>query len=76
MTRINVFATGLNKKAKHGIYVHEFGDVSDTKAGLLTGGHYTNPLGIDTQACIPKGNLRNRHWGDIGKIYTDKNGKG
>ena len=53
------------KPGKHGIHIHEFGDLSDGCDSA--GGHY-NPDGVD------HGDLMQGHVGDLGNIVADEQG--
>ncbi|MEN6492934.1 MAG: superoxide dismutase family protein [Thermoguttaceae bacterium] len=60
--------TGL-KPGQHGFHVHEYGDLTDRKAGLSAGSHY-NPTDM------PHGHRtdENRHVGDFGNIEANPEG--
>ena len=61
--------SGLNGSASHGIHVHSFGDVRDSKAGLRTGMHFlfrNQVHGLLSNAT--------RHTGDLGNFMSDANG--
>ncbi|MCA9266165.1 MAG: superoxide dismutase family protein [Planctomycetales bacterium] len=55
---------------EHGFHIHEFGDLSDAKAGKSAGGHF-NP----TNQQHGRRDAKERHVGDLGNIEADKNGK-
>lgn len=60
--------TGLTP-GQHGFHVHEFGDVSDTRAGKSAGGHFAPRR-------LPHGRrtAEKRHVGDLGNINADDQG--
>jgi len=60
---VTVYATGLSPMAmQYGIHIHQYGDLTDTAAGMSTGGHW-NPLG-SPHGCPDF--TDNRHYGDMG----------
>ena len=65
---IKVSLSGLPKKSKHGIHIHEAGDLSDQCMGACA--HFNpynkNHGGIDS---------KERHVGDLGNITTNNNGQ-
>ncbi|KAJ3118532.1 hypothetical protein HDU96_000948 [Phlyctochytrium bullatum] len=69
-----LYAEGFKPKTRHGLHIHNFGDISNP-AGLSAGGHY-NPFN-KPHACPPKGKelIEDRHAGDLGNIETDGEGK-
>jgi superoxide dismutase, Cu-Zn family len=60
--------TGLTE-GMHGFHVHAFGDISSTKDGLSTGGHF-NPAG----KMHGGQHAAERHVGDLGNIKADAKG--
>lgn len=54
---------------KHGLHVHEFGDLTDREDGKSAGSHY-NP----TNQPHGRRNDEERHVGDLGSIVADDNG--
>ena len=56
--------TGL-KPGKHGLHIHEFGDLS---GGCKTAGGHYNPDGVD------HGDLDKGHVGDLGNVIADDTG--
>ncbi|RAP32839.1 superoxide dismutase family protein [Candidatus Marinamargulisbacteria bacterium SCGC AG-439-L15] len=62
--------TGLTPNQKHGIHIHQYGDISSPD-GKSAGGHY-NPKGH------PHGHppTLKRHAGSFGNIQADKKGRG
>lgn len=59
---------GLEPNSKHGIHVHEFGDLGSPDA-TSAGGHF-NPDGHDH--ALPEKDMR--HAGDLGNLIADENG--
>jgi Cu-Zn family superoxide dismutase len=65
--RIDIKLHGLPPNSVHGFHVHEAGDLTDKCTSMCA--HF-NPY--DKQhGCAPS---KDRHVGDLGNIYTDKNG--
>ena len=66
---VQATVTGLKPNAKHGVHIHEFGDLSDLTKGTSAGPHY-NPKKH------PHGRPPNpiRHAGSYGNIESNKNG--
>ncbi len=60
--------TGLNPGQKHGIHVHEFGDISAEDASSA-GGHY-NPKDVKHSLV----DSSERHLGDLGNLQADAQG--
>ena len=60
--------SGLNPNQKHGIHIHEFGDIS-AKDAMSAGGHY-NPKNMPHS--LP--DSKEKHFGDLGNLQAD--GKG
>jgi Cu-Zn family superoxide dismutase len=66
--------TGLTP-GKHGFHIHEFGDISDAKAGMATGGHYGAMIPWETlpgEAAHPAGTMH--HAGEMGNLEADATG--
>jgi superoxide dismutase, Cu-Zn family len=57
------------KPGPHAFHVHEFGDLTDTKAGMSAGDHY-NPMHMPHGRPIDQ----RRHAGDFGNIEADAQG--
>ena len=55
---------------RHGVHVHEFGDLSDQERGTACGPHY-NPYG-EEHGCWPGP----RKAGDMGNVVVDDRGEG
>lgn len=66
-TLIKAKVTGLKKNKKHGIHVHNFGDLTD---GCNTAGPHFNPT--DRPHGGPDDEIR--HFGDLGNLQADDNG--
>jgi Cu-Zn family superoxide dismutase len=68
--RVNAILTGLTPNQKHGVHVHQWGDITDRVLGRSAGGHY-NPQGH------PHGLPPNpvRHAGAFGNIQANENGE-
>jgi len=62
--------TGLKPGSKHGIHIHQYGDLS-AEDGTSLGGHY-NPL--DHKHGLPS--QESRHAGDFGNLEADASGVG
>lgn len=65
---IEAHVMGLEPNSKHGIHIHQYGDIS-APDGTAEGGHY-NPDN-NPHACPPE---KKRHMGDLGNIEADANG--
>jgi Cu-Zn family superoxide dismutase len=65
--KIDVNINGLSKNAMHGFHVHQYGDLTDGCTSMCA--HY-NPF--DKTHGGPF--MENRHVGDLGNLYTDKDG--
>ncbi len=68
---LRIFANiqGLSP-GKHGIHVHEYGDLSDQ--GMAAGGHY-NPDDVKHGFVVEDG-FKEAHPGDFGNLTADENG--
>ena len=62
--------TGLDKNAKHGFHIHQYGDIS-AQDGTATGGHF-NPHEKDHAGP----DKAEHHVGDLGNIESDGDGVG
>lgn len=69
-TDVEVAALGMSP-GKHGIHIHELGDLTDTQLGMSTGGHY-NPHGAP-HGCAPS---IERKVGDLGNMLVNGQGEG
>ena len=65
---VTVNLSGLKKNAEHGFHVHESGDLTSKCESMCA--HF-NPYN-KTHGCPGQ---KDRHVGDLGNLYTDKNGK-
>lgn len=71
--------TGLKPNAKHGLHIHEWGDIS-ANDGSATGDHY-DPMGIDAHG-LPQAHshgeevhhMTGGHAGALGNLETDDQG--
>ena len=62
--------TGLKPNSKHGVHIHQYGDITDTQSGKSAGGHY-NPEGHPHG--LPPNKIR--HAGAFGNITSNQNGE-
>jgi Cu-Zn family superoxide dismutase len=60
-TKIACMVKGLNPNSKHGMHIHEYGDLTD---GCVSAGAHYNPHGL------PHGgpSSERRHLGDLGNL--------
>ena len=68
--KVSALLSGLKPNQKHGVHIHEWGDLSDMKHGKLVGPHYNpdkNPHGL------PPNPLR--HAGAFGNIQANDQGE-
>ena len=61
--QVNALLTGLTPNQKHGVHIHQFGDLTDMVAGKSAGGHYESRRKYAWIAPI-----QNRHAGSYGNI--------
>ena len=71
-TDVEIVGHGMSP-GKHGVHIHELGDLSDTAAGTTTGAHF-NP-GQSVHGCGP-GAAAERKVGDLGNLLVDGSGEG
>ena len=68
--QVNALVSGLTPNQKHGVHIHQFGDLTDMVAGRSAGGHY-NPEG-HLHGLPPK---LNRHAGSYGNLQANEYGE-
>tara|TARA_A100001015_G_C15042784_1_gene740976 strand:+ start:5078 stop:5575 length:498 start_codon:yes stop_codon:yes gene_type:complete len=68
--RVTAILTGLTPNSKHGVHIHEFGDIRDQKLGKSAGSHYNPdklPHGLPPSP--------HRHPGSFGNLVANKEGE-
>ena len=68
--KVSAVLTGLGPNQRHGVHIHQWGDISDMKNGKTVGGHYNpqnNPHGLPPNPV--------RHAGAFGNIETNDKGE-
>ena len=68
--KVTAYLSGLKPNAKHGVHIHEYGDITDMIAGKSAGGHY-NPEGR-LHGLPPN---KERHAGAFGNLTTNDAGE-
>ncbi len=68
--KVTALVTGLTPNQKHGVHVHEWGDLSDQEKGMSAGGHYNPERNLHGLPPSPM-----RHAGAFGNLEANKHGE-
>ena len=68
--QVNALLTGLTPNQKHGVHIHQFGDLTDMVTGKSAGGHYNPEKNLHG---LPPN--QNRHAGSYGNMTANEFGE-
>ena len=72
--KISAILTGLTPNQNHGVHIHEWGDLTDLKAGKSAGGHYNpdkHPHGLPPNPIRQAGSFGNIKANDKGEAMFE-----